>query len=54
MHIINYNMLIIKLCVIPKLFHKADLIGFMKLTRPKLIETIRQINEGKTTINRGK
>ena len=36
-------------CSIPKLFHKADAISFMKLTKPKLIETLRQLNDGKTT-----
>ena len=35
-------------CVIPKLFHKADLVSFMKLTRSKLIETFRKLNDGKT------
>ena len=33
---------------IPKLFHKADLIGFMKLNKTKLIETLRRLNKGKT------
>lgn len=37
-----------KKCVIPKLFHKADLISFMKLRKSKLIETLRKLNEGKT------
>jgi len=36
-------------CSIPKLFHKADIFGFMKLTRPKLVETLRVLNDGKTT-----
>ncbi|MFH1210241.1 MAG: IS481 family transposase [archaeon] len=36
------------MCVIPKLFHKAVVISFMKLTKPKLIETLRKLNDGKT------
>lgn len=36
------------MCVIPKLFHKADLISFMKLNKSKLLETLRRLNEGKT------
>jgi len=35
-------------CVIPKLFHKADLISPMKLTKSKVIETLRKLNNGKT------
>ena len=38
-----------KTCVIPKLFPYDKLFGVMKLTRPKLIETIRRKNEGWTT-----
>ena len=37
------------MCVIPKLFPYDKLFGVMKLTRPKLIETIRRKNEGRTT-----
>ena len=36
-------------CVIPKLFPYDELFGGMKLTRAKLIETIRRKNEGVTT-----
>ena len=39
---------ILKGCVIPKLFHKADLISSMKLNKSKLIETLRQLNNDKT------
>ena len=35
-------------CVIPKLFHKADLVRPMKLTRAKLTETLRRLADGKT------
>ena len=35
-------------CVIPKLFHKADVINLMKLTRPKLVETLKRLADGKT------
>ena len=41
-------MLIVHTCVIPKLFHKADLISPMKLTKSKVIETLRKLNNGKT------
>lgn len=37
------------MCVIPKLFHKAELDNLMKLSKSKLIETLRKLNEGKTT-----
>ena len=33
---------------IPKLFHKADIIKPMKLTKSKLTETLRKLNNGKT------
>ena len=36
-------------CVIPKLFHKDSLINLMKLTKKKLIETLKALNSGKTT-----
>ena len=36
-------------CVIPKLFPYGEFIPCMKLTRPKLLETIRRKNEGWTT-----
>lgn len=35
-------------CVIPKLFHKADIFNLMKLNKSKVIETLRKLNEGKT------
>ena len=35
-------------CVIPKLFHKADIVNLMKLNKSKVIETLRKLNEGKT------
>ena len=35
-------------CVIPKLFHKADLISFMKLNKSKLLETLKRLNNGAT------
>ena len=41
-------MMILFFCVIPKLFHKAELISFMKLTKVKLLETLRKLNDGKT------
>ena len=37
-----------KSCVIPKLFHKAVLDSSMKLSRSKLTETLRKLNNGKT------
>ena len=37
-----------KKCVIPKLFHKADLISFMKLRKSKLLETLKRLNNGAT------
>ena len=36
------------ICVIPKLFHKAELVSFMKLSKSKVIETLKKLNEGKT------
>ena len=36
------------LCVIPKLFHKADIVRSMKLTQSKLTETLRRLSDGKT------
>ena len=36
------------LCLIPKLFHKDNIIVNMKLTRSKLVETLRKLNNGKT------
>ena len=36
------------MCVIPKLFHKADLVSFMKLNKSKLLETLRRLNNGST------
>ncbi|MCF7871804.1 hypothetical protein K9L97_02110, partial [Candidatus Woesearchaeota archaeon] len=36
-------------CVIPKLFPYGELNQCMKLTRGKLMETIRRKNEGETT-----
>jgi putative transposase len=35
-------------CVIPKLFHKDNIIVPMKLSKSKLIETLRKLNNGKT------
>ena len=35
-------------CVIPKLFHKADVVRPMKLTHQKLTETLRRLTDGKT------
>ena len=35
-------------CVIPKLFHKANLISFMKLNKSKLLETLKRLNNGAT------
>jgi len=35
-------------CVIPKLFHKAEIVSSMKLSRSKVIETLKKINEGAT------
>jgi len=35
-------------CVIPKLFHKAVIDSPMKLSKSKLIETLRKLNNGKT------
>ena len=37
-----------KVCVIPKLFHKAELVNLMKLNKSKLTETLRKLNDGKT------
>lgn len=37
------------LCSIPKLFPKAVIITAMKLTKKKLIETLRQLNDGETS-----
>ena len=36
------------MCVIPKLFHKAVIDSPMKLSKSKLIETLRKLNNGKT------
>jgi putative transposase len=36
------------MCVIPKLFHKADLVSHMKLTKAKLTETLRRLADGNT------
>lgn len=36
------------MCIIPKLFHKADIVNPMKLSKSKVIETLRKLNEGKT------
>ena len=38
----------LKICVIPKLFHKADIVNIMKLNKSKVIETLKKLNEGKT------
>ena len=35
-------------CVIPKLFHKADLVSFMKLNKSKILETLKRLNNGAT------
>ena len=35
-------------CVIPKLFHKADLVSLMKLDRTKLTEILRKLADDKT------
>jgi len=40
---------VVTLCVIPKLFPYDKFIGVMKLTKSKLIETIRRKNDGWTT-----
>ena len=37
------------ICVIPKVFHNVNIIPVMKLTRTKLLETIRTLNKGSTT-----
>jgi len=37
-----------KLCVIPKLFHKAVIDSSMKLSKSKLTETLRKLADGKT------
>ena len=35
-------------CVIPKLFHKADVVNLMKLSKSKLTETLRRLADGKS------
>src|SRR3990167_1137946 len=37
-----------RFCVIPKLFHKAVVNSSMKLSKSKLTETLRKLNDGKT------
>ena len=41
-------MYVCRTCVIPKLFHKADLVNLMKLNKSKLTETLRKLANGKT------
>ena len=42
-----FNLLFFNICVIPKLFHKADLVSPMKLTQTKLTEMLRRLADGK-------
>ena len=35
-------------CLIPKLFHKDNIIVSMKFTKSKVVETLRKLNNGKT------
>lgn len=44
-----YINLLLALCVIPKLFPYGEFLPFMKLTKNKLLETLRRKNEGWTT-----
>src|SRR3990167_854113 len=37
-----------RFCSIPKLFHKADLVSPMKLTKSKLTNTLKKLADGKS------
>src|SRR3989344_2390711 len=46
--LINKVKRLLRRCVIPKLFHKADLVSFMKLNKSKILETLKRLNNGAT------